>query len=347
MGSTLTVSHKRDVTGVTSRMNLDDSLPAEPPLSIAAYVTFHYVDERLGYLAQTVRALHGITSARKDIFIYVNGLDAQRIAAISAALDRAGVRDGVTLRGHAVRGHPYLLTWAHKPDLREAVLSPNNGYTHFIYVEDDEELTETQFRYVLDCLEPLKKRGLVPGFFRTERNAASGTVVATDQERPIDLSTRPYFAVGDRAFVDLSNPYSGCFVLDRDLAREYVRSISSGLVSSTLRCSWGARERAAMGLTYEKAPYPFISRVVHPVDVGTGQPAPEACIRHLPNNYADARDGDAASPPMDRLFTGKLTKPPFARLLARYTVSRWQTVARFVSTAVRNLSAPRHRKIQP
>lgn len=319
---------------------------AESPHHIAAYVTFHYVEKRLGYLIETVQALHNISIARKDIFIYVNDVDSAKINSIRVALGEAGIRDSVEIRICRDLEHPFLLTWAHKPDMRQAVLSSDNGYSHFIYVEDDEEITELQFAYFLEYLKPLKKNGLVPGFYRIERSDSSGVVMSTDQEKPIDLSARPHCTIGDRAFVDLTNPYMGCLLFDRELATEYVNSVAFSLVDSTLRRRWGPRERAAMGLTFENPPFPFIRRVVHPVDTRTRKPVPEACIRHLPNNYANQPDSPLGSIPIDEVFTGMLTKPSSARLLVRYAVARWMSGSRFMRVAVKNKFAPRNKVIK-
>lgn len=321
-------------------------MPPETPLSIAAYVTFHYVENRLGYLVGAVRALHDIRSARKYIFIYVNDVDSAKIDTIREALETAGIRDGVQIRICRDLEHPFLLTWAHKPDLREAVRSDDNGYTHFIYIEDDEEIGETQFGYFLEYLEPLKEKGLIPGFYRVETNDQSGVVYSTDQEKRVDLSGRPYVAIGERAFVDLPNPYMGSFILDRGLAKEYLGSPSFDLVGSSLRRNWGARERAAMGLIFESPPYPFACRVVHPVDVRTLTPAPEAFIRHLPNTYANQPRSPLASIPIDAVFTGALGKPSLLRLLYRYGFSRARSVQRFLRVSVKNRFAPRRRVIK-
>lgn len=321
-------------------------MPPETPLSIAAYVTFHYVEDRLGYLVGAVRALHDLRSARKDIFVYVNDVDSAKIDSIREAFETAGIREGAEIRICRNLEHPFLLTWAHKPDLREAVLSDDNGYTHFIYIEDDEEIGQTQFDYFLEYLEPLKEKGLIPGFYRVETNDQSGVVHVTDQVERVDLGGRPHLTIGDRAFVDLPNPYMGSFIFDRELAREYLGSHSFDLVGSSLRRNWGARERAAMGLTFENPPYPFACRVVHPVDVRTLKPAPEAFIRHLPNTYANQPHTSLGSIPIDAVFTGALAKPPLLRSLYRYGFSRARSIQRFLRVSVKNRFAPRRRVIK-
>ena len=324
----------------------DQTATAETPLSLAVYLTFHYVEARLGYLVRAVRSLYEIPAVRKDFFIYVNDVGSAEIEAIRAALQAAGIGDGVEIRPCRDLEHPYLLTWAHKPDLRRAVLSKENGYTHFIYIEDDEEITESQFAYFLKYLDPLKTKGLIPGFYRVEGNDETGETVSTDQEKRVDLGVRPHVRLGDLAFVDLKNPYMGSFILDRELATEYVGSLSFDLVGSTLRRNWGPRERAAMGLTFEKPPFPFVSRVVHPVDVRTLVPAAEAFIRHLPNTYGNDPDSPLGSLPIDSVFSGTLTAPPFPRLLLRYAGSRGRTAQRFLRVSVKNRFAPRSKVIK-
>ncbi len=290
---------------------------------IAVFVTFHYVRQRLVYLGKTIDALFEAKNAEKTVFIYVNDVGEAEIAEIRKALAEQGVTDGFEIRRCRDLLHPFLLTWAHKDDMRRLVETGEGGYTHFLYVEDDEEITETQLAYLLEYGALLKPLGLLPGVYRTERLHRTGQLIATDQPRRTVLAGLPFVEAGGLVFTEIELPYCGMFFLDRDQAREYVASHSFHLFESTLVSRWGSRERATQGLTFENPPCPFAQRVVFPLDPATLQPVAKACIRHLPDNYVNDPDRPAESTvPIDDLTVGHLSPPGRIAGLLRHAKNR-------------------------
>ena len=131
----------------------------------------------------------------------------------------------------------------------------------------------------------------------------------SDNHSPVKLKDRPFMVLGDYAFTCVHNPYCAGFILDKDLAREYVNSHSFKLKRSCWEdpevAHFGVRERAAMGLTFENAPAPFPHRIVVPVSKSS-RLAPECTwLRHLPNNYADKPNEPMAKVAMKDLFVGE------------------------------------------
>lgn len=294
-------------------------------------MTFHYVPGRLVYLGPAARALHQAECATKHLFIYVNDIGADEIAAIERCLAEHGVANGFEIRRCRDLLHPFLLTWAHKEDMRRLVETAEGGYTHFLYVEDDEEITETQLAYLLEYGALLKPFGLLPGVYRTELLERTGQLIATDQRRRTDLTGRPFVEAGGLVFTEIETPYCGMFFLDRDQAREHVASHSFDVFESTLVSRWGSRERATQGLTFENPPCPFTQRVVFPLDPATLQPVEKACIRHLPNNYVNdpARPAEGTVP-VDELTVGRLAAPGRIASLLRHAKNRFASRYRIV-----------------
>jgi hypothetical protein len=280
---------------------------AEARLLIA--IAFHFVPGRLVYLDQVLRSLAAFPVPKRDIVLFTNTTDPAQQETIRQVLRKAGLVDGhdAKLVVEAALPHPYHLTWGHKRLIAGAFLAPDSPYSHFVYLEDDEQLTFENFVYFLAAREILRPfDNLVPAFLRAEWSAQQECFVNTDNVAPILLAQRPFISGGDCALVAADNPYCGGFILDQDLAREYVHSRSFDLKRSRVISPEGVRERAAMGLTYENPPAPFVCRVVVPVSISSGLAPPCAWLAHLPNNYAQNPSDLHGKIPMTGLFVGPL-----------------------------------------
>jgi hypothetical protein len=265
---------------------------AEARLLIA--ISFHFVKARLVYLDKVLQTLAAFPVRRRDIVVFTNTTDNAEQESLRQVFRNAGLVDGrdARLSVETALAHPFNLTWAHKRLISGAFLAPDSPYSHFAYLEDDEQLTLENFAYFLAAREILRPfDNLVPAFLRTEWSDKRGCSVNTDNTAPIMLGQRPFISHGDYAFVAADNPYCGGFILDQELGREYVNSRSFDLKRSrTVNRevhNFGVRERAAMGLTFENPPVPFIYRVVVPVAMSSRLAPHCALLAHLPNNYAD------------------------------------------------------------
>jgi hypothetical protein len=77
-----------------------------------------------------------------------------------------------------------------------------------------------------------------------------------------------------------------CYILDMDLAKEYILTPAFDKNLSLANDS-RIRELSAMGLMQENVPTSYSSRYVVPVDLKSLNCPKYAWIYHLPNNYAD------------------------------------------------------------
>lgn len=266
-------------------------------------ITAHYSELRLQYLSQVLTSLG--TFPHATVIIYTNTVDETELSNLkhvcSDALAHRNEDVSWSIRSCPNLLHEYFLTWEHKPAIKDEFVQ-SGIYSHFIYLEDDEELTFDNFLYFLEYRERLRSKNLLPAFLRVEYHKGLNDFTSTDQLSPVQVSHCPHFALGDLIFINLYLPYMGCFILDQELAEEYVNSLSFDINQSCQRTGWPIRERAAAGLCWENIPPGFRSRYVVAADKNSGVPPRYIWIRHLPNNYADLIHVEYGKTPMRNLF---------------------------------------------
>ncbi len=268
-------------------------------------ITFHFDSTHLGFLAAVLRSLSEFPVADLSVVIVTNTFSEEDLAQLHRLSSGMPSGKGASIRSYGDLTHPFDLTWCHKAIISEEFVAGNHDhYTHFIYLEDDIELSFANFCYFLEYREILRAFGLLPAFVRVEYSAALGGFVASDAFWPVYVPVQSHIRLGDTVLVNMPNPYNPFFILDVELAAEYVRSRSFDHEGSRALCPWGVRERAAMGLCLENAPPPFQTRYMVPVSRRTAMTPAFARVRHLPDNYANDPRSPLGKVRVDELFAG-------------------------------------------
>jgi hypothetical protein len=271
---------------------------------ILVAISFHFDFTRLGFLGEVLRSLSEFPVAAIEVVVLTNVADAETIAPLRRlCLETLG--DLCNIRTEVDLASPWDLTWRHKVIIADEFIARNHGdFTHFVYLEGDIRLTFANFCYWLEFRDLLRPAGLLPAFVRMEYREATGGYTASDAFWPIYVPVQPYLRIDDMFLVNMPNPYNPLYLLDRELAREYVTSPSFDQGKSIEVARWGISERAAMGLCLENVPIPFRSRYVVPVSARTGKTPPFAWTLHIPNNYASDPRSPLGKVRMDSLFAG-------------------------------------------
>jgi hypothetical protein len=281
----------------------DSALHSYPLVAI----TFHYDPTRFCYLEKVLSSLATFKNA--DIVIITNVGEKEKLREIEKSLKKVlpqGIgRGDISIKSFLALKHPHNLTWCHKDLIRKDFLNSTRNYTHFIYLEDDIGIDFNNFCYFVHFRKELKELGLIPSFIRVEINK-NDDFVATDYGARINVDYAYQIHYKNLMFINPYNPYTACFILDHELAEEYIISPSFDIESSSSLCDWGIRERAAMGLCYVNIPNGFKSRFVVPVDSSSFENPTYTWIYHLPNNYADNPDTLCAKLRMNKLFYSRL-----------------------------------------
>lgn len=246
--------------------------------SLAIAVPFHFKEDRLQYLRQTA-AHFGRLADHVDVTILTNAQDAQRQARIRALFSDPAV--DVQIMTPTLLGHPKLLTWCHRPVLKDR-FNRDASVTHFMYVEDDICVQPHNIAYWLQAREKLRAHRLIPSFLRYEELVPGAARYSTDVTRRLALRELPQIKPSPNyAYLNLPQPYQGMYLLDRELMQEHIEGPSWDPNFGP----WGIMEKATQGLTFEAVPSGFTSRNLIGFDLTAGQIDANCLIHHTPNNY--------------------------------------------------------------
>jgi hypothetical protein len=273
---------------------------------ILTAITFHFNYDRFGFLAEVIRSLSEFPVDTLKVVIFTNAFRDEDMASLRRLCNEAMPNMDVSIRSCGDLPHPFDLTWCHKNMIVEEFAEKNdNGYTHFIYLEDDMRFSFANFYYFVKFREILLNFRLLPSFLRVEWNSVLGGFVNTDNPGPVNVFDQPHVVLNNELiFVNMPNPYNACFILDVDLAREYIRSHSFDHDDSFKISGWHVRERATQALCFENVPPLFRFRHVVPVFRQTSMAPGFAWVTHLPNNYANNQNVKFGKTRMDSLFIG-------------------------------------------
>jgi hypothetical protein len=281
------------------------------PLRILAAVTFHFREKRLKYLFHAVRALSEFPVEVLDVVIVTNVDHRKELGQISHLCTpffqsfpaRQNSQKSLSIESFPDLADPWLLPWNHKHLIVDRFLSAKSTYTHFIYLEDDILISFDNFCYFLYYREMLKGDRLIPSFQRFEYNDVDNCLYLTDQIGVSEFKSRKRVDLNGFAFVNLDYPYDAMFILDRELALEYVETPSFDREGSkVVMPEWDVAARAAMGLCFENPPQGFKVRYVSPVDPNTLMTPVWSWVHHIPNNYVHNRLSPFAKTRTDQLF---------------------------------------------
>ena len=271
--------------------------------------TFHFRADRLEHFYETIRAICHYPVGEVEIHVATNTFDPSQLASLKLLLDQLmetfpaalGYERRFSVHSFGGFRNPFELAWAHKSFIRDRFIG--SSFSHFLYTEDDLEVTFANFLYYLRYRDLLKQDGLIPGFIRTEFNYDDNEIYSTDQFEPVKTFTRKHLELDGLSFMTLDNPHHAAFILDQELASEYVASRSFDMEKSSEVYGWELCERSTMALMWERLPEGFWVRAVVPVTKSLVIPS-MACIRHLPNTYANKPESRLGKVKMSSVLVG-------------------------------------------
>ena len=274
---------------------------------IAICITFHYVEERLKYLAEVCSELVDIAPI-VNLTIVTNATEKAKIDKIEALVNKNKIELDFLIPSGL--GHPYLLAWSHLQVFKTKIT--DNSYSHFLYLEDDMKITKENVNYWLAARRQLKIYGHIPSFFRIEKNHNDGYFYSSDVIEKMSLYDCSVLNIENKnTYIGIVYPYQAMYLLDRELMIEHLNGVSScpdfdhsdgGLIRIP---SHKTRERAALCLTFINVPEGFRSRNLLPFDSARKALKSECFVHHIPDNYANDLNQIAGKIRVDELFHNK------------------------------------------
>jgi len=272
-------------------------------------IPFHYAESRLPYLSKVLSQQPSL-AGHTDVRIFTDTAKPADLEQIESSFPKERDHCSFVIVPVPDLPHPYFLTWVHKNSLRSEFIN-HRERTHFMYVEDDMFVTAENMTYWLSARETLRKYGLIPSFFRVERKD-DGVWRSTDIPRRLLLHKTPKVRVSPHEwFINVSNPYQGMYLFDRELALEHLQ----GPAMNPDFGKWNIREKAAQGQTFVAIPRGFIARNAVPFDADRLTIKSTCWVHHLPNTYANDKSTLNGKLAVDDL----VRHPRLSRLLARAT----------------------------
>ena len=256
-------------------------------------IPLHFRTSRLVYFAEMIRTLADFPVEALTMMIMTNAVEDRELSVLKSLVAPYNT-GGKSFLVRSVPDTPwsYDLCWAHRDVVANLFNVQRSEYTHFIYHEDDIRFSFQNFCYFLYGREYLRSSGLIPSFVRVEFNSEKLAFFSTDQWEQMDLKDRPIIDDEQMAFVPIDSVYNALYVLDHELAFEFVNSKSFDRERSKEISSWGIPERASLGLCVENIPPGYLSRYVVPVSKTNRCPATCSWTYHLPNTFTNNQSPD-------------------------------------------------------
>ena len=181
-----------------------------------------------------------------------------------------------------------MLTWVHLDIFRREFFK-NKKISHFLYIEDDIKISKENIMYWSKYKKTLNKFKLLPSFVRYEIQKK------TKKKFSVDVREKSYFHLIPKIkikknyfFINLPYSYQAMYLMDRNLMKVHLNSISSNPdFSSNI---WNIRERASQGVSFLNIPKKFKSRNVVGFNLDNNEIDQNALIHHIPNTYINKKD---------------------------------------------------------
>lgn len=264
-------------------------------MKLLACIAFNYNIERLVYLRKVLQMQQYLAPVVHTV-VTTTTSNANDLATIMAIAPKNSERYNFSVQTFELP-NPWLLPWAHKVVMARNI--EDKSYTHFMYSEDDIEVSPINIKYWLNARDELRSYGLYPSFLRVEWNEKLQGWTSTDNWESISISKSPVAKIhnSNYHYINLINPYQAMFFYDRDLMLEHTASVTFdvmkyGQIENIDKFpGWGGggvAERANYAQTFMNVPSGFTSRNVVPFFEKYVAIDPCCFVHHLPNNYANS-----------------------------------------------------------
>jgi hypothetical protein len=248
------------------------------------HIASHFDPRRVEFLGRVLEAMRGWRECRLKVVVWSNVWSYLETSVWKSAEEAfSGAGAILDLSVATDLDDPFMLTWQHKKALTTWAANASSEDDFFAYIEDDIVIRDENIQYFVEHYRALREHDLIPGFLRFENTDAGTRLV--DVMRPEFWERDRSIRIGKIKYHANVNPYWAGYIFDRRLANEHLSSRSFSPGTSIRVRDWEIRERAAMGLAFERPNPRLKSRVVVPLL--DGLPDPRCLVWHCANNYSE------------------------------------------------------------
>lgn len=144
----------------------------------------------------------------------------------------------------------------------------DKSYTHFMFLEDDIIVSSKNISYWLHFRKILKRYNLIPNFLRCEK--FRGKYYSVDNPKVILKNKMPtiFSETMNYGFINSKYPYSGMYLMDRDLLKSFLKSDASKIdfsfTNRVMRSLYPIKELVNISYAYLTVPRGYHNRLVLP-----------------------------------------------------------------------------------
>ena len=233
------------------------------PKKIATVICFYFKEKRLSTLNKNILKISKY-NFKKNITIITNDISRKEEDKIKKII-KSKIKEYSIIK---VKNLPddNFLPWHSINIMKEKI--KNKSYSHFMFLEDDIIVSSENISYWLYFRKKLKKYNLIPNFLRCEK--FNGKYYSVDNPKVILKDKVPtiFSQSKNSGFINSKYPYSGMYLMDRDLLKNFLNSKASKIdfsfTNKVMKSLYPIKELANISYAYHAVPPGYHNRLVLP-----------------------------------------------------------------------------------
>ena len=265
--------------------NFQVSKKTNYPKKLVIILCFYYNEKKINILKKNIQLISSYNFST-DLNIITNSLSKTQRNRIKKLFKR---KNKINLFEIDNLPDSNLLPWYSINLMKKKFENERNS--HFMFLEDDILVSSSNICYWIYFRKILKKLNLIPAFIRYEKYKRNKYVI--DHPRKIKFNRNPKIQTENNnyGFINSKFPYSGMFIMDRDLMREYLGSnairVDYSFNNKFLKSKYPIKELLNISYAYLNIPKGYYNRLLIPYNQNK-QVFSYCLIEHADTKYSNS-----------------------------------------------------------
>ena len=233
------------------------------PEKIAIVICFFYRSNRLNILKKNLLTINEY-KFKTELTIITNNISVKEEKILNVILKKK--IKNYTIKKIKDLPDQNFLPW-HSLDVMKKKIK-NKSFSHFMYLEEDILVNENNISYWIYFRKKLKKFNLIPNFLRCE--LYKGKYFSVDNPKIIKKDKNPVIYSKNKryGFINSKYPYSGMYLMDRDLLSNYLKSnatkIDFSFTNRVMKTLYPIKELVNISYAYLNVPEKYHNKLAIP-----------------------------------------------------------------------------------